>query len=273
MRPLLSYYGGDQRLAHVLLPIVELIHHSIYVEVFAGGCALFFAKARHYGNSHYYREVLNDTNQLVYRTYKAAIEQPDELQRRLDLTPHSHDFYRDAKTICKHQGDFEDLDVAVATIINCRQSFANKMGNGWACSLKSTNHPRAWNAYKGSLSQILGRLSTAYIDNVDAIYCIKKWDTPDTLFYCDPPFLGTDQGYYSGYTEQQYQELCSALDDCTGSYILQNYPQEIVPKSATEIRRAETTVSASRSTNNDRRTTMLWIKNNHARDRTQLSLF
>jgi len=44
VKPLLSYYGGKQRIASRILAEIEQIPHTVYVEPFAGGATLLFAK-------------------------------------------------------------------------------------------------------------------------------------------------------------------------------------------------------------------------------------
>ena len=60
---------------------------------------------------------------------------------------------------------------------------------------------------------------------------IKQWDSPQTFFYCDPPYPSAEQGHYGGYTLEHFQALVSTLDTCQGSFILSNYDQPIeMPK-------------------------------------------
>ena len=82
MRPLISYYGGKQRLASKLIPLIP--PHNVYVEPFAGGAALLFAKGKpEITNNHHYREVLNDKDGRITTLYRVARERPEELIRPL----------------------------------------------------------------------------------------------------------------------------------------------------------------------------------------------
>ncbi len=62
-----------------ILPLLESIPHTVYVEPFAGGAALLFAKERRkITDKSHYREVINDTNNLVVNFYRVAKLRHDE---------------------------------------------------------------------------------------------------------------------------------------------------------------------------------------------------
>ena len=86
-------------------------------------------------------------------------------------------------------------------------------------------------------------------------------DAPDALFYCDPPYVGTDCGHYSGYTSNDFSNLCQKLDTIQGSYILSCYDQgDVMPESCQ--RRVEIASSCSVANTVDydkKRTEVLWI--------------
>lgn len=49
------------------------------------------------------------------------------------------------------------------------------------------------------------------------------------LFYCDPPYPGSDQGHYSGYTQADFDRLIDAIQQAQGSFVLSCYPNQAVP--------------------------------------------
>ena len=46
-----------------------------------------------------------------------------------------------------------------------------------------------WRSHLKLLSFWHERLSRVQIDCIDGIACIKYWDTPETVFYIDPPYV------------------------------------------------------------------------------------
>jgi DNA adenine methylase len=232
VRPLFSYYGGKQRIATKILQ--HFPPHSVYVEPFAGGAALLFAKGvLPVTNKNYYREVLNDTNDLVHTVYKVAREQPQEFDRLVIYTPYGKQVYSDAIKICKNPSDYDELKVAWAFFVNINQSFSSTLGGGWKRAVYGANQAEIWRSRKQSIRDTLQRLAGVHIESADALDCIDKWDSPQTLFYCDPPYPDANQGHYGGYTIYDFERLCNKLDSIRGSYVLSNYDQgDVYPKSA-----------------------------------------
>ena len=269
MKPALSYYGGKQRIAGAIVQLINQIPHTCYVEPFAGGAAVLYAKgARSVSNADHYREVLNDSNDLLVTFYRMAREQPEELDRLIQLTPYSQADYRRAMEICKNRDRFSELEIAWAVFVNLNQSFANKLNAGWGTAIASQNQAATWNNRRSCLNAALDRLKDVYISSEDAIRCIDRWDSPQSLLYCDPPYPDTNQGHYGGYTIEDWAALCDNLDSCQSSYILSNYDQTIAPKSVQQVVDIDAVMSAAksmgdRSSVQDRgdtkRTEKLWI--------------
>lgn len=265
MKPMISYYGGKQRIATRIVSEVDTIPHKVYVEPFAGGAAVLFAKgARNPGNRDDYREVLNDNDERIVTLYRVCQEQKADLVHLLAHTPYSRSEYKRAASVLKVPHEHSDLRVAWATVVQTRQSFANGIGKGWGIAKKSENSAATWATYLQMLPAILDRLNGVFIECEDALRCIKRWDSPDTLFYCDPPYPGTDQGHYSGYALDDWRALCNALDACQGSYILSGYAQDVAPTTAAVRKEIAAHMSARNNKNTSggrSRTEILWIRN------------
>jgi DNA adenine methylase len=221
MKPLFSYYGGKQRMCRHILPIIESIPHKVYVEPFAGGATLFFAK------SPAKISVLNDTLSAIANFYRVCREREtlDELLFMLEHSGYSKELYCESKAAVKE--GIDGVKGAYHWYVILGQSVLNRLGSGWArstaeaCSLRSYNN--AITSLRANFESILAILRTAHIENVDALDCISKWDSTDTLFYLDPPYVGTNQGHYKGYTLGDLNKLVSTLDSIQGSFVLSSY--------------------------------------------------
>ncbi|MDR2798675.1 MAG: hypothetical protein LBB80_10065 [Treponema sp.] len=56
-----------------------------------------------------------------------------------------------------------------------------------------------------------------------AIRIITSRDVPDGFFYLDQPYIGADQEYYDGYTQEDFDVLLTTLESLTGKFLLSSY--------------------------------------------------
>jgi DNA adenine methylase len=223
MKPLLSYYGGKQRLATRIVNLIEAMPHNVYSEPFCGGAAVLFNKVKPaVSNTNSYREAINDKGSLISNFYRVAKLQSTELFVLIDATLYSQADYKKSIAICK-SGEGTELEKAWAVFVSCNMSFANKMNGGWATQVKSQNSAATWQARKTRLEQQLDRLKEVHIGSEDAIRFIDRWDSPTTLHYCDPPYVGTSCGHYEGYEQEDLGKLIDKLSSCHGSFVLSGY--------------------------------------------------
>lgn len=228
MKPILSYYGGKQKLASRLVRLIP--KHTVYVEPFAGGATLLFAKPwPNVTSTNEYNEVINDTDERLITFYRVLRDEKlgPELVRKLELTLYSESEYALAGRILSNPSGYSELDRAWAYYVSIQQSFAKKLRGGWGRSVWGENHGAAWTNKVSRLRKYLARMASVHISCTDALTCIRQWDSPQTFFYCDPPYVGTHLGHYSGYTEEDFARLCDVLDSIQGSFLLSCYDNEI----------------------------------------------
>lgn len=218
MKPLISYYGGKQRMVKNLLPLIP--EHKVYVEPFAGGASLFFAKGEKVvSNNDHYREVLNDTNQDLINLYYIVQTDKEAFLKCLDCIPYSEEWNSKAK----NEKSKHDLERAVFFYVNIMMSFSNNLNGGFRFGKTGANHAKVYFNHLERLPEIINRLKGVYIFNRDALDIIKRFDSEDTFFYCDPPYPGACQGHYAGYTLENFNELVELLKTIKGSFMLSCY--------------------------------------------------
>ena len=280
MKPAISYYGEKQRMASKIVSLIP--KHTVYVEPFAGGAAVFFAKPwPDVSNTHHYREVLNDKDERLINFYRQLRDNGEALIQRLTLTPYSEAEHRDSlreNLLCE-----DKLEAAARYYINIQTSFSNKLNGGWGRNVYTCNSAATWANKVSRLPEYLDRMASVYIACDDALKIIKQWDSPQTFFYCDPPYPNTDCGHYEGYMLQDFQALVDTLDKCQGSFILSNYDQPTINIPANWERfEFEATASskgrvgydrskkADESDQNRKRTEIVWRRLNTVPVRTEL---
>jgi DNA adenine methylase len=83
------------------------------------------------------------------------------------------------------------------------------------------------------LPRIVQRLRSVQITRRPAIDVIRTWDNPETLVYCDPPYLhstrheGSRSIYGCEMSEAEHGELATVLKQCQGRVVLSGYPSDL----------------------------------------------
>ena len=227
MRAAFPYYGGKARLAAQIAGLLP--GHRVYVEPFCGSAAVLFAKAP---CAH---EVLNDRDGNVVTFFRVLREQPEELQRACQLSPYARDEYH----ACDLREDVYDLERARRFFVRATQSYnANGTFPGrssWVTSLRQGGS-KADSARRraDALHLCAERLRSAIIENRSALQMLAAYDSPTTVFYVDPPYLGSTRDSLStGRRVRDYAHdmtspaehamLALALRGCRGTVLLSGY--------------------------------------------------
>lgn len=224
LRTPLTYYGGKQRLAPEIVAFMP--SHRVYFEPFAGGAAVLFHKPR------VAREALNDIDGRVIRFWRALRDRPDELAAAVALTPYSRAEWR----ACRYDDEPADCDVEAARryLVEIDQSFSRE-GTGWSPpSILFDRRGRwqagVWQNLPDKLIAAAQRLSGVALEQGDAIDLIARYDQPDAVIYCDPPYamgqrLAPAKGYRHDDDGTLWPRLIEALRAVeNAAVILSGYP-------------------------------------------------
>ena len=218
MKTPITYYGGKQNLSKRIIAMIP--EHKIYCEPFFGGGAVFFAKEKSE------LEVINDHNKMLINFYQVCQNRFDELQKSVSVSLHSEsEFYR-AKDIYNNRVESNEIEKAWALWILSRMCHAGSFRGGWKyCNGTAGAHVGKVlkNKREEFKTELHERLSEVQISCRDALKVIVNRDSKDTFFYLDPPYPGASQGHYTGYTENNLQDLVDMLSSIKGKFILSNY--------------------------------------------------
>jgi len=219
-RPPFSYYGGKQRLASKIVPLIP--KHTVYVEPFCGAATIMFKKPYlKITNTHHYREVINDTNGLVVNFFRVLQDEEKGrvLCEKLFWTPYS----KKEHGLSLNDPEIDDIEKARRFFISINCSFCNRLDSGFRRSVFGRNVASDFLIKSEVLFNFRKRLLSVTVDDIDALKCLKHWDSPQTFFYVDPPYVTAEQGHYSGYTQQDFDKLVEVLNELKGSFILSCY--------------------------------------------------
>lgn len=228
-----GWCGGKAREATWI--INEFPAHKCYVEPFGGAASVLLRKQRSEV------EVYNDLDEWAYSFFKALRDDPRQLITNIAFIPHSRRFYTEALAEWKNHGLPDDIIFRCAVWYYMRTaSFSGHFQSGWAHGI--TRPPRKTALIR--LLQVASRLRGIYIENKDFREIFKIYDSKDTLFYVDPPFVESEHYYARGkfqpkFTMQDHKDLATILHNVQGKVALNYYPHPFIDKAYKGWRRIE----------------------------------
>jgi len=214
VKPPFGRPGGKKHLVKRLLDRVP--EHKIYVEPFAGAASLLFAKAPSQW------EILNDTDGEVLNFFRVAKHRPAELAELLEIE-------------CVHAGRFyglrdshvpeDELRRALRFAYLTWFSFGAKQQHFGSIRPGDTSSKpvrRSLVEVRALLENVALRLYRVLIEQRDFAVCIRRWDSPATFFYVDPPYIGSrgQDAVYAELPPRRQQELARMLRRVRGQWLL-----------------------------------------------------
>jgi DNA adenine methylase len=203
--PMVPWVGGKRRLAPQILPLLP--EHTCYVEPFAGAAAMFFAKAP------VKVEVLNDVNGDLVSLYRVVQHHLDEFVRQFRWALTSRQLYAWLQET--RPETLTDIQRAARFFYLQKCGFGGKVeGQTFGTA---TTAPSRLNLLRieEDLSAVHLRLHQVFIEHLDWVNCIERYDRPHTLFYLDPPYWGTE-GYGVDFGLEQYDRMAELLRTIKG---------------------------------------------------------
>lgn len=220
----IKWHGGKGPLASRIVALMP--PHLHYCEPFAGGLSVLLQK-----NPDGISEVVNDLNGDLTNFWQVlqSVDTWSDFVRILQATPFSEVEYRDAS---RANVFGSNVDRAVAFFVRCRQSLAGRMDS--FAPLSRTRVRRgmneqasAWLTAIEGLPAVHARLKRVVILNRPAVEVIRQQDGPDTLTYCDPPYLKETRTapdvYAHEMTTEQHAELLDTILAREGKVMLSGY--------------------------------------------------
>jgi len=255
-----GWYGGKFNHLNWLLPLLPQTTH--YCEPFAGSAAVLLNREPSPV------ETYNDIDGEVVNFFRVLRDQPEVLIRAIGLTPFSREELRIAVEESVHE--LSELERARRFFVRARQvrtGLAQTASAGrWAhCKLTSragmAGAVSRWLGSVDGLSEIAQRLLRVQIENAPAIEVIQRYDSEETLFYCDPPYPHDSRGDIHAYryemTDKDHRELAEVLHNVKGKVALSGYRCELLDKLYKDWHRIESPSKQCLSVKQPR-TEILW---------------
>ncbi|MCA1593030.1 MAG: DNA adenine methylase [Acidobacteria bacterium] len=201
--------GGKRQLRTKIIPLLPA-DALAYVEVFAGGAWVLFAKPEHPV------EVINDIDGELVNLWRVIKWRPAELLENVQLHLHSREMFGELEA--EEIPERDEMARAVRFYLVMRMRFGALEKASWGVT---TNEHRQLpvRAAQVRLEAAFRRLQNVYIERQDFEKILKKYDRKTTLFFLDPPYLGEDL-YQGTFDLGEHERLAAALRRVKGRFLL-----------------------------------------------------
>ncbi len=226
-----GWYGGKFSHLDWLLPLLPQTKH--YCEPFGGSAAVLINREPSPV------ETYNDLDGDLVNFFRVIREQKDELIEAIGLTLFSREEFELA--ISDADVTISDLERARRFYVRARQvrtGLAQTASSGrWAhCRLTSragmAGAVSRWLGSVEALPEIAQRLLRVQIEHAPAIEVIQRYDSEETLLYCDPPYVHESRGDTKAYryemTDEEHHELATVLTSVRGKVALSGYHSDLM---------------------------------------------
>lgn len=225
-----GWYGGKFSHLDFLVPLIpgDATH---FCDVFGGSAAVLINVGP------YPVETYNDIDSELVNFFETLRNQGPELIRAIGLTPFSRE---ELARACEPVQDLSAMERARRFYIRARQTrtgLAQTSSEGrWAHCILTSRAGMAgavsrWLGSVDGLAEITQRLQRVQIENAPAIEVIRRYDTAETVFYLDPPYVHAARGDSSAYgyemTDDQHAQLAHVLHTIRGRAVISGYRTEL----------------------------------------------
>lgn len=257
-----GWYGGKFSHLDFLLPNLpgDAKH---FCDVFGGSAAVLVNRAPAPV------ETYNDLDSELVNFFKVLRgNSSSKLIKAIALTPFSRE---ELTRACQPAPKNQNLERARRFYVRARQTrtgLAQKSSEGrWAhCVLTSragmAGAVSRWLGAVEGLPEIVQRLQRVQIENAPAIEIIQRYDTPDTLFYLDPPYVHSSRGDANAYgnemDDEDHAELAEVLNTIKGRAAISGYRTKLYDKLYRKWKRIDAPSKTCHSVQKERRES-LWV--------------
>lgn len=226
-----GWYGGKYSHLDWLLPLLPKAKH--YCEPFGGSASVLVNRTPASV------ETYNDIDGELVNFFRVLRDDREKLIEAIGLTPFSREEFELA--IQEPTESTSELERARRFFVRARQvrtGLAQTASSGrWAHCLLTSRAGMAgavsrWLGSVEGLSEIAQRLLRVQIEHAPAIEVIQRYDSEETLFYCDPPYPHDSRGDSNAYafemTDDDHRELAKVLHQVRGKVALSSYESPLM---------------------------------------------
>lgn len=216
------YPGGKAKISSWVTSFFP--RHKIYVEPFGGAAGVLLNKTPSP------LEVYNDLNSdlVTFFSVLRDKEKAAELIRRLRLTPYAREEYY---SVYPMPAEGDDIERARALIVRAGMGIGTWGAislslHGFAAETKKIKkNAKVFVNRVESMWKIAERFRSVVIECRDALELIPRYDSPDTLWYMDPPYHCRYSFRYPATIDQE--AMLGVFRKVSGYVVLSGYMSEL----------------------------------------------
>ncbi len=212
--PPAAYIGGKRNLAGRIVDRIEHIPHGAYAEPFCGMGGVFLRRRRAPAS-----EVINDLSTDVATLFRILQRHYESFMLELRFRLGSRAEFN--RLMSQDPTTLTDLERAARFLYLQRLSFGGKV-EGRTFGVSAGLRSRFDIGRLGPvLEEIHERLAGVVIECLPWADFIRRYDTPETLFYVDPPYWGSEHYYgRDAFGRGDYERMAEVLLGIKGRCLL-----------------------------------------------------
>lgn len=229
LRSPIRWFGGKGKMTAKIVPLLNQIEHKYYAEPFGGGASVLLAKPPAQV------ETYNDLDSALYDFFMTLADDAafERFYRKVAVLPHSRQLYNECRADWRAQTERHER--VWRWYVVAQHSFGGRFEASWGTVVTASSRGMAgetsmWLSALDMLPRIHDRLQRVQLENAPALRILERYDTPDTLFYCDPPYPHSTRkagGYAHEMTDGDHEALVAALLNIKGKAALSCYDHPV----------------------------------------------
>jgi DNA adenine methylase len=222
---MIPYVGGKYKQSKWISGYIPE-YVDTYVEVFGGAFWVYLRSSFTADNV-----VYNDFNRFMCNLFACARDYNTFYEYLIKDEPQNQELFdrykKEILSLVDTKFDIPDFDIGQKYAYIITQVFSGIMSEKVKMvDLKGKYKSKYISFYdkmnKDSFRQRFYRITN--VENLSFEQVIPKYDSPDTFFYLDPPYYGTENLYaFHEFGLRQHEELKDILKSCQGKWILSYY--------------------------------------------------
>jgi len=225
--------------------------HKIYIEPFFGAGGMFFNKPKAKYN------IVNDLDSDVFNLFNVVMNQKEELEKAFYMMPIHSD-------LLKHWKENEETEPIKKALRFLFLSNWTILGTGNGLYFGGSRVQGKKN-FIPLIESTFEKLFDVQFNNQDCNKFLvnnnldnrgNKKESDNTLIYCDPPYLGTNDNYSNSFTEEQSKELFDTLEETGCKFAMSEFDHPFILEQAKQ-RNLNIIIIGERQNLKNRRTEIL----------------